>query len=92
MATRELIGVYDCWSCGKEVPVKRTEHGKLSAPCQWCDFPHYANEGTEHYGNLIAKVRGNAPAVAPENDQGGAPAVPKAAAKPASRHPFGRRA
>lgn len=53
----ELIGEYDCWSCGKTAPVKRTATGKLKAACEWCDFPNYANQGTKHYANLLAKTR-----------------------------------
>ena len=50
----EKIGTYECWSCNERIPVKKTATGKLSAPCPWCDFPHYANEGTKHYSTLMA--------------------------------------
>jgi DNA-directed RNA polymerase subunit RPC12/RpoP len=84
---KEQIGVYDCWSCGKEIPVKKTASGKLSAPCTWCDFPHYANPGTEHFKRLMAKVRLDkkaeppAPPPAEKKDE-------KPAPKPAERSPF----
>lgn len=54
---KEQIGVYNCWSCSREVPVKKTDTGKLSAACAWCDMPHYANEGTEHFKNLLAVTK-----------------------------------
>ena len=65
----QQIGTYKCWNplCGKEVPVKKTVTGKLSAPCAWCDFPHYANEGTEHFRGLLAATTLNA-APAPASD------------------------
>ena len=50
------IGVMACWSCKREVPVKKKKSGKLSMPCPWCDFPHYANEGTEHHANVMKSV------------------------------------
>lgn len=53
----ETIGVMDCWSCVREVPVKQMPSGKISAACPWCDFPHYANEGTEHARNLLRDVK-----------------------------------
>jgi len=52
-----LIGVYDCWSCHKEVPVKQTPQGRLVAVCLWCDFRHDAAKGTIHEKNLRAATR-----------------------------------
>lgn len=55
-----LIGVYDCWSCRMEVPVREKAEeagGKISAPCPWCGFKHYADRGTEHFENLRKLVR-----------------------------------
>ena len=49
----QMLGTYACWSCKREVPIKRLPSGKLSAACPWCDFPHYANGGTEHEQNLL---------------------------------------
>jgi len=69
MATGERIGVMNCWSCNKEVPVKKTPGGNLSAPCTWCDFMHYAKPGTQHFKNLHADVRldpNDAPPPAPD--------------------------
>jgi hypothetical protein len=51
------IGVYRCWSCEREVPVKKKKSGKLSLACPWCDFPHYANPETEHYQRVMSDVR-----------------------------------
>lgn len=56
----KLIGVYDCWSCRMEVPVREKNEdagGKISAPCPWCGFKHYADRGTEHFDNLRKQVR-----------------------------------
>ena len=73
----EKIGTYECWSCRERIPVKKTATGKLSAPCPWCDFPHYANEGTKHYSTLLAATSLDA-APAPK----AAPAAPAAAPEP----------
>lgn len=65
-AEKEQIGTYLCWSCKKETPVKRSIDSKrLTATCAWCDFPHYAYPGTQHYKNLIAATTMDA-APAPE--------------------------
>lgn len=87
----KLIGTMACWSCAKEIPVKEKPSGKLSAACPWCDFPHYANEGTEHYRNLMADVKRvpeleAAPAPIGKNDKPAAPAA-AAATRPASTRP-----
>jgi hypothetical protein len=86
---KERIGVYSCWSCGYEVIVKKTGSGKLSAPCPDCDFPHYANEGTKHFRNLMAKVKldpAPAPAAKPPAE---APVAPKSApARSSGGNPF----
>lgn len=66
------IGVMNCWSCKREIPVKRMPSKKLSIACTWCDFPHYANEGTEHCKNVLAATRLDPPAADP------APAPPPA--------------
>lgn len=52
-----LIGVYDCWSCHNEVPVRETDRGTLGATCPWCDFRNWAPKGTEHSKQLRAAVR-----------------------------------
>lgn len=75
----QQIGVYNCWSCTKEIPVKKTDSGKLSAVCQWCDFPHYANTGTEHFKRLMAATRLH---TAPEPEPATAPKTPEAEAPP----------
>lgn len=81
MVTKEQIGVYACWSCAHDVPVKKTSTGKLSAPCSWCDFPHYANPGTEHYKRLMKATKLDTPPAV----VGAAPASTKEAEKkPAS--------
>lgn len=89
---KESIGTYSCWSCGKEVPVKKTGTGKLSAPCPWCDFPHYANQGTEHYRRLMAKVtldkKPDEPAPAPTKKPEAKPAAPAPASS--GGNPFAR--
>ena len=77
-AVHERVGVMDCMGCGKEIPVKKTKHGTLTAPCPWCDFKNYAQKGTEHYKNLHAKVRLDKPA----DD-----APPAPAAKPPAEPP-----
>lgn len=85
---KEQIGVYKCWSCAKEVPVKKTATGKLSAPCGWCDFLHYASPGTKHFDRLLAATTLDAkpaPAPAPK----AAPAPAPAAAPRKSSNPFG---
>lgn len=53
----EVVGVYDCWSCRTEIPVRLSGKGNLSAPCHFCGFPHYAIAGTVHFDNLKAAVR-----------------------------------
>ena len=58
MAAGEQLGTMACWSCGKEVPVKKTaKTGNLSAPCTWCDFNHYARPGSKHYENVMKDVK-----------------------------------
>lgn len=78
----KLIGTYKCWACKKEVPVRRKADNagaKLSAPCPWCGFGHYANPGTEHFEIFLSQVELNAPpAAAPAAD----PAPPAPAADP----------
>lgn len=92
---RTKIGLYDCWSCKREVVVKRTDTGKLSAPCQHCEFPHYANEATEHFDRLMACVRPDpldakpAPAADPPKVDV-PPAAAPAATQKRSLNPFGR--
>ena len=57
-APRALVGVYDCWSCKQEVPVKEDQDtGTLHASCPWCDFPNHAKKGTEHAKRLRAALR-----------------------------------
>ena len=93
MPPKEQIGTYSCWSCGKEVPVKKTSTGKLSAPCPWCDFPHYANEGTEHFRRLMAKVTVIEKPAAPKPPAAVKPEPKPAPTKPAaapSSNPFAR--
>lgn len=84
---REQIGVMDCVSCGKEVPVKKmTDTGTLSAPCTWCDYSLYAKVGTPAYGNIMAKVRLNAPPPEPAMAEASpAPKKPAPAAAAADR-------
>lgn len=82
------IGVMACMSCGKEVPVKKTATGKLSAPCAWCDFLNYADPDTIHYKNVLAKVTLDAP----EKPAAPAAAPPPAppAAPPRAKYPHER--
>lgn len=96
-SSREQIGIYRCWSCTREIPVKRMSTGKLSASCGWCDFTHYANEGTEHYKRLLAATtldkKPEVPAAAPpakEPEKKPAAAPAPAAAPRRSLNPFGR--
>lgn len=59
MAARpyRLIGVYDCWSCQEEVPVRETDQGTVGCTCPWCDFRNWAPKGTEHNRKLRAALR-----------------------------------
>lgn len=61
----ERVGVMACMGCGKEIPVKKTKHGTLTAPCAWCEFKNYAVTGTEHYKTMLAKVRLDPPKAEP---------------------------
>lgn len=100
-APGKLIGLMNCWSCKREIPVKRKEGGKLSMPCSYCDFPHYANRGTEHEANVMKDVRLiETPAPAPDAQLAGDPPAdpkppespPAPVEKPAARRPlFGGR-
>jgi hypothetical protein len=66
----ERVGVMDCVSCGKEIPVKKTPSGKLSACCPWCDLPLYVNGCTEAFARMMARVRVDAPpAPGPEAEE-----------------------
>lgn len=87
-AEKQQLGTYLCWSCKKETPVKKSiDSGRLSAVCAWCDFPHYAYPGTEHYKNLIAATTPSAaPAPAPEPKGEPAP-EPKAEPKAKTTRP-----
>lgn len=90
MSGDKIIGTMDCWSCSREVPVKRKASGKLSMACPWCDFPHYANEHTEHFANVMKDVRlrpepGAAAAPAPAPAQEPAASAPKPEPKKATR-------
>jgi len=53
----DVIGVYKCWSCDIEIPVRLSNKGNLSAPCHFCGFPQYAIAGSPHFDNLRAEVR-----------------------------------
>ncbi len=88
MVPYELLGEYECWSCGKVAPVKKTPTGKLKGKCDWCDFPNYADPGTIHFKNLMAKTRlieQPAPAVDPPPKPKDPPAAPAAPAAPPRR-------
>lgn len=79
MSGDQRIGIMQCWSCGKDVPVKKKASGKLSASCSWCDFPHYANAGTEHFANVMKATKLDQ---APTIDEANARTTVAAAAKP----------
>lgn len=80
-----LIGVYSCWACKMEVPVREKAEaagGKLSAPCTWCGFKHYADRGTEHYEILKKQIRPLNGAIDPVT----AAPLPKVPAAPSPEH------
>jgi hypothetical protein len=53
---KTVIGTAECHSCGREIPVKKSETGTLDFSCQWCDLPMYAKAGTEAHANLMRRV------------------------------------
>ena len=58
----QRIGVMACLLCTREIPVKKTAGGKLSACCAWCDLPLYVNARTEAYDLTMRRVKLDAPA------------------------------
>ena len=81
----QRIGTMQCWSCRETVPVKKTDTGKLSAACPWCDFPHYANAGTKHFANLLKATTLDAPGAA-EETKAAPPPAPKPDPAPGAEH------
>ena len=53
----QRIGVMACLLCAREIPVKKTGGGKLSACCSWCDLPLYVNPRTEAYDLVMCRVK-----------------------------------
>jgi len=51
------IGLMACLVCAREIPVKKTEGGKLSACCTWCDLPLYVNPRTEAFELVMKRVK-----------------------------------
>jgi hypothetical protein len=84
MATtpKRVIGTMDCWSCGKEIPVRQADHGTLHFACQWCGFGPYAKKGEEVHGNVLKALKTRAHDPTPEPAK---PAAPAANPAPAPR-------
>lgn len=67
---KEQLGTLACVCCSREIPVKKSTGGALSACCPWCDLSAYAKEGTEAHRLLAGRMRriepppGNPPAAA----------------------------
>lgn len=83
---KTVIGETDCLSCGRAIPVKKSETGTLDCSCQWCDWPNYAKAGTEAHANLMKRVRMRAePDPDPTHPEPVAEHKPPVEAKPAAR-------
>lgn len=81
----ERIGTMACLVCEKEIPVKLTQGGKLSACCQWCDLPLYVNARTEAFDRVMRRVKRDAPpAATKESAASTGPASPPASASSSS--------
>jgi hypothetical protein len=57
----QRIGTIACLVCTHEIPVKKTEGGKLSLACPWCDAPIYLNAGSEAERLVLERVKLDAP-------------------------------
>lgn len=58
---KEQLGTLACLCCSREIPVKKSTGGALSACCPWCDLSAYAKEGTEAHRLLAGRMRRNEP-------------------------------
>jgi len=58
---KEQIGTLACLACSREIPVKKSSGGALSACCPWCDLSSYAKTGTEAYRLLDGRLRRTEP-------------------------------
>lgn len=58
---KEQLGTLACLCCSREIPVKKSTGGALSACCPWCDLSAYAKEGTEAHRLIAGRMRRSEP-------------------------------
>mgnify|MGYP001604516101 CR=1 len=58
---KEQLGTLACLCCNREIPVKKSTGGALSACCPWCDLSAYAKEGTEAHRLIAGRMRRSEP-------------------------------
>lgn len=58
---KEQLGTLACLCCSREIPVKKSTGGALSACCPWCDLSAYAKDGTEAHRLIAGRMRRNEP-------------------------------
>lgn len=91
---KEQLGTLACLCCSREIPVKKSTGGALSACCPWCDLSAYAKEGTEAHRLISARMQRNAaPAVEDQApaDGGTEPKVVKAKKRRDSEPPAAKK-
>lgn len=81
------IGTAPCPLCRTIIPVKKTEGGKLSAPCYECEVPLYINEGTRAHTIFMATVTLEATQRPAANDDGKKPAAAAASSSSSATPP-----
>lgn len=58
---KEQLGTLACLCCSREIPVKKSTGGALSACCPWCDLSAYAKDGTEAHRIIAGRMRRSEP-------------------------------